>query len=111
MAPWDLETSLAPSLGGLGLTNPDSSVRAQKRSKARLEKQRKAPRRRWPRVFMDGVWAGGGMAWKHSWEKDYHGQRQGSRREPARVWVWLEPSRGHVDRKRGGMRKETPVGI
>lgn len=67
VAPWDLETSLAPSLGGLGLTNPDSSVRAQKRSKARLEKQRKAPRRRWPRVvkgFMDGVWAGGG--WRGS---------------------------------------------
>lgn len=30
---------------------------------------------------------------------------------PLGVWVWLEPSRGYVDRKHGGMRKETPVGL
>ena len=59
---------------------------------------------------MDETGWGGQWGEKHTREKDYHGQRQGGRREQT-LAVWLEPGGRFVGRKHGGMRKEMRVGM
>lgn len=75
VAPWGLETSLAPSLEGLGLTRPDSRVRSRKRRRQGWRRRARLPeggglallRASWMGCGQDGEWGeallGEGLPW------------------------------------------------